>query len=131
EEFQQRRKHIAIVVGRDGKYSGLVTLEDIVEEIVGDIDDEFDDEEVIYSKIDDRNYIFEARTALSDVEKVIGAEPGSLADQYPDFSLSALVRELTGRIPGKMETIGFHNLVLTIEAADKRQIKRIKITVNK
>ncbi len=131
EEFQQRKKHLAIALDAEGKYSGIVTLEDIIEEIVGDIADEFDDEEVVYSKLDDQNYIFEARTNLTDLTKILDLEEDPfLAASNEKSTIAGLLSELTGRVPRKNEKIAFHQFIFTVEAADKRQVKRVKLTIN-
>lgn len=130
EEFQQRRKHIAIAVNETGVYTGIVSLEDIIEEIVGDISDEFDDEEVVYSRLDEQNYIFEARTTLSDLEKILDLEEGQLTEDHEgDLTIASLLSDLTGRVPRKNEKINFRNFLFTVEAADKRQIKRVKLSI--
>lgn len=132
EEFQQHKKHIAMVSEDMINYLGLVTLEDIIEEIVGDIADEYDDEEVLYSRIDDQNYIFEAKTTLTDLGEIIGTV-NELEAPIEDgiYTISGLLISLCSRLPKKNEKITFHNLTFTIEAVDKRHVKRVKITIDK
>lgn len=132
EEFQQRKRHQAIVVNEYGDWDGLITLEDIVEEIVGDISDEFDEEEVIYSRIDDHSYIFEAKTPLSDFYKITGASAGEFeAVSRESGSIAGFLLEQTGRIPQKNETISFGKYTFVIESADRRRVKRVKVTISK
>lgn len=129
-EFQEDKNHLAVVVDEYGGSCGLITLEDIIEEIVGEINDEFDEEELVYSKLDDHNFVFEGKTALMDVYRVIGVEGEELeAEKGESDSLAGLVLELAGRIPLKNEKIKFGNYQFTIEAADKRRVKRIKVTI--
>lgn len=130
--FQEKKIHMAIVVDEYGGTSGIITLEDVIEEIVGDITDEFDDEEVVYSKLDENNYIFEGKTLLVDLYRTleIDDEPFEKNKGEAD-SLAGFILELTGKIPKKNERIQFHSYTFTIEAADKRRIKRVKITLRK
>jgi len=130
KEFQEKKVHMAIVVDEYGGTSGIVTLEDILEEIVGDITDEFDDEDIFYSKLDDRNYVFEGKTPLVDLYKIldINGENWEEAKGESD-TLAGFILEHAGKIPLKNEKIRFEDYVLTIEAADKRKIKRVKLTL--
>jgi gliding motility-associated protein GldE len=130
EDFRKKRIHLAIVVDEFGSTSGLVTLEDIVEEILGEINDEFDEEKIVFSKLDDHNYVFEGKVTLGDFcrttqidETLFQAHKGG-AD-----TLAGLIMEVAGRIPEKNEKIKFDNLLFTIEAADKRRIQRVKVTI--
>ena len=120
-EFQEKKMHLAVVVDEYGGTSGIVSLEDILEEIVGEISDEFDDEDITYSKLDDNNYVFDGKTALNDVFKIINIDAESLA---------GLVIEIAEKIPQKNEKITLKNLIFTVEASDKRRVKRIKLTVS-
>lgn len=130
KEFQQKKNHLAIVVDEYGGTSGIVTLEDIIEEIVGDITDEFDVEDIVYSKLDENNYIFEGKAPLIDLYRAIGIDGAVFEDAKGDAdTLAGFILELSGRIPRKEEIICFRNFFFTIEAADKRKIKRVKITV--
>lgn len=130
KEFQEKKVHMAIVVDEYGGTSGIVTLEDILEEIVGDITDEFDDEDIFYSKLDENNYVFEGKTPLVDLYKIldIGGENWEEAKGESD-TLAGFVLEHAGKIPLKNEKIKFEDYVLTVEAADKRKIKRVKLTL--
>lgn len=130
EEFQHAKIHLAIVVDEYGGTSGLVTLEDILEEIVGDIKDEFDEEELNYSKLDDRNFVFEGKISLVDMYKIIDIDDTIFEEAKGDNStLAGFVIEQAGYIPGRGDVIEFQGYVFTIESADKRRIKRIKITL--
>ncbi|MFM9984492.1 MAG: transporter associated domain-containing protein, partial [Flavobacteriales bacterium] len=130
EEFQQAKIHLAIVVDEYGGTSGLVTLEDILEEIVGDIKDEFDEEELNYSKLDDRNFVFEGKISLVDMYKIIDIDNSLFEESKGDNStLAGFVIEQAGHIPGRGDVIQFEGFTFTIESADKRRIKRIKVTL--
>ena len=132
QEFQHAKIHLAIVVDEYGGTSGLVTLEDILEEIVGDISDEFDEEELQFSRLDDYTYLFEGKTALVDMYKVLDLEEQLFEDSRGDSStLAGFFIEQAGYIPTKGDRITFESYQLEIEAADKRKIKRIKITLPK
>ncbi|MCV6631023.1 MAG: gliding motility-associated protein GldE [Flavobacteriaceae bacterium] len=130
-EFKEQKKHVAIVVDEYGGTSGLVTLEDIIEEIVGDISDEFDDEDLVYSKLDDFNFIFEGKTALRDFYKVIRLEDDSVfEDQKGEAeSLAGLVLEIAGSFPKIGDKVLFDAYMFQVEAMDKRRIKQIKVTL--
>jgi putative hemolysin len=130
-EFQERKVHLAVVVDEYGGTSGLISLEDVIEEIVGDISDEFDDEDLVYSKLDDKNFVFEAKTALKDFYKVIKLEDQSLfEDQKGEAeTLAGFVLEISGKFPKRNSKIKFENYMFTIEALDKKRIKRLKITL--
>jgi len=133
KEFQEKKIHLAIVVDEYGGTSGIVTLEDIIEEIVGEISDEFDKEtdDFIYSKIDDNNYIFEGKTTLNDLYKIIGIEDYVFDDiKGESDTIAGLILELEGKIPEKNEIITYQNFHFKIIATDNRRIKKIKITIN-
>jgi len=130
KEFQFKKIHLSIVVDEYGGTSGIVTLEDIIEEIVGEINDEFDTDEFVYSKTDDNTYYFEAKTSLNDFCKIIGIDDDVFDDiRGESDSLAGLVLELSGRIPQKNDTLVINNMTFIIDAVDKRRIKRIKIIV--
>lgn len=130
KEFQDKRIHMAIVVDEYGGTSGIVTLEDVIEEIVGEITDEFDDDEVIYSKLDDQNYIFEGKILLKDLYKIldIDGEDFDKAKGEAD-TLAGFLLEQMGRIPKKNEKLPFNQYKFTIESSDKRRIKQVKLTI--
>lgn len=130
-EFQTRQIHMAIVVDEYGGTSGLVTMEDILEEIVGEINDEFDVEadNIPFLKIDDDNYIFEGKTLLNDFCKALGIEDRLFSEAKGESdTLAGLMLELAGKIPEKNESIQFENFIFQAETVDKRRIKRVKVT---
>jgi CBS domain containing-hemolysin-like protein len=130
KQFQSEKVHLAIVVDEYGGTSGLITLEDILEEIVGNISDEFDDEEIHFSKLDERTFVFEGKTQLVDVYRVLDIDNTAFVESKGDSStLAGFVIEQAGRILVKGDEIDFEGFTFTIEAADKRKIKRIKITL--
>ena len=129
KEFQKKRTHIAIVVDEYGGSSGIVTLEDIMEEVVGDIKDEFDhDEEVEYVKIDDHNYIFEGKTLLNDVARISGLD-SHIFDEGKGVadSLAGLILEIEGKIPKRDREISYKNLKFKIISVNKKRIERINV----
>lgn len=129
-EFQHKKIHLAVVVDEYGGTSGIVTLEDVIEEIVGEINDEFDDDDLTYSKLDNNNFVFEGKAHLNDVFRIIEVDSDEFEDAREEAdTLAGLIIEAEGRIPTKNEKIEFKNLIFTIESADNRKIKRVKITV--
>ena len=133
QEFQEQKKHMAIVVDEYGGTSGIVTLEDIIEEIVGDISDEFDDEDLTYSKLDDHTFVFEGKTNLKDFYKVVKMpdEHQELFEQQKGESetIAGFVLELSGSFPKRGEKVVFENHKFTIESLDKKRLKQIKINL--
>lgn len=132
KEFQERKIHLAVVVDEYGGTSGIITLEDVIEEIVGEISDEFDEDDIAYSKIDDKTYIFDANTSINDVSKVIDLEDNTpfVEMKKEADTLAGLIIELSGKIPLKNERINFMNFSFIIEASDKRRVKRLKMIIN-
>ncbi len=130
-EFQEKKVHLAVVVDEYGGTSGLVSLEDVIEEIVGDISDEFDDEDLIYSKLDDKNYVFEGKTALKDFYKILKFEDDAVFEDKKGEAetLAGFILENSGGFPKRNSKINFDKYVFTIEALDKKRIKRVKITL--
>jgi gliding motility-associated protein GldE len=129
-EFQSKKTHLAIVVDEYGGSSGIISLEDILEEIVGEISDEFDDDDLVYSKLDEYNYVFEGKTSLNDVYRVLDISGELFEEEKGESeSLAGFALEIFGRIPQKNEKTKFNDYLLTVDAADKRRIKRIKITL--
>jgi putative hemolysin len=132
QEFQQAKIHLAIVVDEYGGTSGLVTLEDILEEIVGEISDEFDEEELQYSKLDESTFVMEGKVSLVDMYKIIDIDSTSFEEERGDSStLAGFLIEQAGRIPERGDVIQFEGFTFTIESADKRKIKRVKIQLPK
>ena len=131
-EFQEKKNHLAIVVDEYGGTSGLVTLEDVIEEIVGDINDEFDDDDLSYSKIDENNYIFEGKTNIKDFCRVLDDEDESIFEEEKGESetLAGFILEISGKFPRRGEKIPFKNYTFTIEALDRKRIKQVKATRN-
>lgn len=133
QEFQEQKKHMAIVVDEYGGTSGIVTLEDIIEEIVGDISDEFDDEDLTYSKLDDYTFVFEGKTNLKDFYKVVRMPDQSqeLFEQQKGESetIAGFVLEISGSFPKKGEKIVFADHQFTVESLDKKRLKQIKVNL--
>ncbi len=131
KDFQEKHVHMAIVVDEYGGTSGLATLEDVIEEIVGEIHDESDDDEIIFNKIDEQNYIFEAKTTLIDFCKITGQDPEVFEKVKGDNeSLGGLILELHSKLPVNGEIITFDNYEFKILTADQKRIKRIKVSIN-
>lgn len=130
-EFKEMKMHLAIVVDEYGGTSGLISLEDIIEEIVGEISDEFDDEDLIFSKLDDSTFVFEGKTPLKDFYKVIKPEdPEIFEDEKGEAeTLAGFLLEISKGFPKKNEIISFHNYAFTIEAFEGKRIKQIKLTI--
>lgn len=130
-EFKEMKMHLAIVVDEYGGTSGLISLEDIIEEIVGEISDEFDDEDLIFSKLDDNTFIFEGKTPLKDFYKVIKPEdPAIFEDEKGEAeTVAGFVLEISKGFPKKNEVISFNNYAFTIEAFEGKRIKQIKLTI--
>ncbi|WP_237277466.1 gliding motility-associated protein GldE [Tenacibaculum ovolyticum] len=131
-EFQEMKKHLAIVVDEYGGTSGIVTLEDVIEEIVGDINDEFDDDDLTYSKIDENNYIFEGKITIRDFCRVLEDDDEEKFEETKGESetLAGFILEVFGKFPKKGDKINFSIYTFTIEALDKKRIKQIKATRN-
>lgn len=131
-EFQSQKIHLAVVVDEYGGTSGIVTLEDVIEEIVGEINDEFDDDDLVYSKLDENNFVFEGKAHLNDVARIIEIDGTDFEEAKGEAdTLGGLIVEIEGRIPTKNEKISFKNIIFTIESADNRKIKRVKITIER
>lgn len=130
-EFQTKKVHLAVVVDEYGGTSGLVSLEDVIEEIVGDISDEFDDEDLIYTIIDDKNFLFEGKTPLKDFYRIISLEDDSDFEEFKGEAetVAGFVLEISGIFPRVRSKINFKNYVFTIEALDKKRIKQVKFTI--
>lgn len=132
QEFQKKKIHMAIVIDEYGGASGVVTLEDILEEIVGEINDEYDKEESNYVRIDDHNYIFEGKVLLNDLCKILQCDDMEFDEVKGDAdTVAGLILELTGTIPQKNEKIVFKNYIFLVVAADNRRVKKVKVTIKK
>ena len=131
-EFKEMKMHLAIVVDEYGGTSGLISLEDIIEEIVGEISDEFDDEDLVFSKLDDTTYVFEGKIPLKDFYKVIKlSDPKNFENVKGDAeTLAGFLLEISKGFPKKGETLLFHNYTFTIEGFENKRIKQIKFSIN-
>jgi magnesium and cobalt exporter, CNNM family len=130
-EFQEKKVHLAVVVDEYGGTSGLVSLEDVIEEIVGDISDEFDVDELVYSKLDNNNFVFEGKTTLKDFYKIIKLEDEEIFETRKGEAetIAGFILEVSGSFPKLDSKINFNNYVFTIEALDKKRLKIIKVTI--
>lgn len=132
QKFQANKNHMAIVIDEYGGTSGIVTLEDVLEEIVGEITDESDEDEIIYSQVNDNTYIFEGKTLINDFLKIVNIDDDLFDDVKGDAdTIAGIILELTGEIPAENKRIDFKNLTFTIKSVDKRRIKQIKVAINK
>ncbi len=130
KDFQEKRVHMAIVVDEYGGTSGLITLEDIIEEIVGEINDEFDDEDVIYNRIDHQTYVFEGKTTLNDFCKLVDESPTTFDTVKGESeSLGGLLLEINSRLPSAGERINFDKFVFTVMAVDNKRIKKVRVRI--
>jgi len=132
-EFKEMKMHLAIVVDEYGGTSGLISLEDIIEEIVGEITDEFDDDDLIFSKLDDNTFIFEGKTPLKDFYKVIKLEDPVLFEEEKGEAetVAGFLLEISKGFPKKSEIIKFHHFTFIVEAFENKRIKQIKFSVEK
>ncbi len=132
KEFRTKHTHIAIVVDEYGGTSGIVTLEDILEEIVGDISDEYDeaDDELRYSKLDDWNYVFDGKTPLNDIYRLLDLSEDTFDEVREEAdTIGGLVLSIAGRFVFNKEKVQFENFIFTVESADRRRVKRVKMTI--
>ena len=130
EEFQKAKIHMAIVVDEYGGTSGIVTLEDILEEIVGDITDEFDEEEKFFTRLNERTFLFDGKVLLGDFYRVTNTDDSLFNDVKGDAdTLAGLILELKGEIPKINEEIKCKQFVFTIKQVDNRRIKEIQVTI--
>jgi putative hemolysin len=129
QEFRAKKVHMAIVVDEFGGTSGLVSLEDIIEEVVGEINDEFDLEDTVYSKVDDRTFVFEGKTPLHEFLRILHIENIDPFDQAKGDSdtLAGFIIEITGELPRINQRHVFEDIVFTVESMENRRIKRIKV----
>jgi len=131
KDFQSLKSHLAIVVDEYGGTSGLVSLEDVIEEIVGDISDEFDDENLNYSQIDEKNFLFEGKINLKDFYRIIDVDEDVFESKKGEAeTLAGFILEILGNFPKKDQKVTFENCVFTIETVDKKRVKQIKVTID-
>ncbi|WP_119789237.1 gliding motility-associated protein GldE [Flavobacterium anhuiense] len=132
KDFQSLKSHLAIVVDEYGGTSGLVSLEDVIEEIVGDISDEFDDENLNFSQIDENNFLFEGKINLKDFYRIVDVDEDVFeAHKGEAETLAGFILEILGNFPKKDQKVPFENCIFTIETVDKKRVKQIKVTINK
>lgn len=130
KDFQSLKSHLAIVVDEYGGTSGLVSLEDVIEEIVGDISDEFDDENLNFSQIDEKNFLFEGKMNLKDFYRIVDVDEDVFESHKGEAeTLAGFILEILGNFPKKDQKVAFENCVFTIETVDKKRIKQIKVTI--
>ncbi|WP_284653746.1 gliding motility-associated protein GldE [Flavobacterium terrisoli] len=130
KDFQRMKSHLAIVVDEYGGTSGLVSLEDVIEEIVGDISDEFDDENINFSQIDDKNFLFEGKINLKDFYRIVEVDEEAFEERKGEAeTLAGFILELLGNFPKKGQKIYFSSVYFTVEVVDKKRIKQLKITL--
>ena len=131
KEFQQKKNHLAIVVDEYGGTSGLITLEDIMEEIIGDISDEFDEIDLNFSKIDESTYVFDAKISLKDFFRVINIEDSGLFDNIKGEAetLAGLVLEMTKKFPRRGQKVSFKGYKFIVEEIDQFRVKQIKVNL--
>jgi len=129
-DFKSRKIHLAIVVDEYGGTSGLITMEDIIEEIVGEISDEYDDDDLFFSKMDEDNYVFEGKTSLVDFYRIAKIEDASLFEDHKGESetIAGFILEISGGFPKLGEKIKFENYTFTIEAVDLKRIIQVKFS---
>ena len=132
-EFQEKKIHLAIVVDEYGGTSGVVSLEDVIEEIVGDISDEFDDDDLIYSKIDENNYVFDGKTALKDFYRIIKLKDESIFENHKGEAetIAGFVLEISKSFPKIKSKIKFNSYTFIVEGIDNKRIKQLKVTLQK
>ena len=131
EEFRTKKIHMAIVVDEFGGTSGIVTMEDILEEIVGDISDEYDEEEKNYTKIDENTYIFEGKILLNDFYKITGLDENEFGDKAEDAeTLAGLILDIKEDFPKIKEQIDYGRFQFIVLELDKRRIGKVKVIIN-
>ena len=130
KDFQRMKSHLAIVVDEYGGTSGLVSLEDVIEEIVGDISDEFDDENINFSQIDEKNFLFEGKINLKDFYRIVDVDEEAFEDRKGEAeTLAGFILEVLGNFPKKGQKIHFASVYFTVEVVDKKRIKQLKVTL--
>ena len=130
QEFQEKKIHLAIVVDEFGGTSGVISLEDVIEEIVGDISDEFDDDSLLFSKLDNNNYVFEGKTSMKDFYKILNIDSTPFDKLKGDSeTIAGFILEISQSFPKTNSKIVFENYTFTIESVDKKRIKQVKVTI--
>ena len=130
QEFQEKKIHLAIVVDEFGGTSGVISLEDVIEEIVGDISDEFDDDSLLFSKLDNYNYVFEGKTSMKDFYKILNIDSSPFDKLKGDSeTIAGFILEISQSFPKTNSKIVFENYTFTIESVDKKRIKQVKVTI--
>jgi len=131
-DFKTKKNHLAIVVDEYGGTSGLISLEDIIEEIVGDISDEFDDEDLLYSKLDKDTYVFEGKTPLKDFYRIVKIEDPAVFEERKGEAdtLAGFLLEISGGFPKRNDVIYFLNYSFTVEVLDNKRLKQIKVNIS-
>ena len=130
--FQEKKIHLAIVIDEYGGTLGIVTMEDVLEEIIGDIKNEFDDNKLAYSKLDESSYVLEGKIQLKDLYRILNIEGEEFEEHKGDSdTVAGFILEQKGDFPFKGENISFKNYLFTIEAMDNKRIKRVKLKIDK
>ena len=131
QEFRLKRTHFAVVVDEFGGTSGIVTLEDIMEEIIGDISDEFDEEDNLLKKIDENTFVFDGKVMINDACKAIGINEDTFDNVRGDSdSLAGLILEIAGEIPATQQIIFWDNFEFTVLEVEKNRLQKIKVFIN-
>lgn len=130
KDFQAKKMHMAVVVDEYGGTSGIVTFEDIIEEIVGEINDEFDEEDITYTRLDDHNFVFEGKTLLNDIYRVTGIDSDEFDKAKGESeTIAGFILEITGSMPVRGQEVEFNGYKFKIESVDNRRIKRVKLVI--
>lgn len=130
KDFQAKKIHIAVVVDEYGGTSGIVTFEDIIEEIVGEINDEFDEDDITYTRLDDHNFVFEGKTLLNDIYRVTGIDSNEFDKAKGESeTVAGFILEITGSMPVRGQEVDFNGYKFKIESVDNRRIKRVKLII--
>ena len=130
KDFQEKRVHMAIVVDEYGGTSGVITMEDIIEEIVGEINDEFDEDEIAYNKLDENTFVFEGKTTLNDFCKIINEDPAIFEEiKGESESLGGLILEINNKLPRAGDKIKYDRFLFTVVAVDNKRIKRVRVLI--
>ena len=130
KDFQAKKIHLAVVVDEYGGTSGIVTFEDIIEEIVGEINDEFDEDDITYTRLDDHNFVFEGKTLLNDIYRLTGIDSDEFDKAKGESeTVAGFILEITGSMPVRGQEVEFNGYKFKIESVDNRRIKRVKLVI--